>query len=197
MFRERAETYAASVGAKLEPVDLSPHFEAGELLYRGAWLAERYGSFGGFIDDHPDDGRCRLLPKLFGAGASITGAEVFADQARLRTLRRRADAAWAICDAILLPTVDYIPTVAEMADSPIEANARLGRFTTFVNLLRHGGGRLSGGRRERRKAIRASRWWARPARDDWLCDLTAQRDRRPTLNGCDASAWRRPSSTWS
>jgi allophanate hydrolase len=42
---------------------------------------------------------------------------------------------WADCDALLLPTVDRVPTVDEILASPIEANARLGRFTTFVNLL--------------------------------------------------------------
>lgn len=124
---------ATAVGARVV-VDLSPHLAAGELLYRGAWLAERYGSFGRFLDDHPNDVD-PTMAAVVGPGRAISGADVFADQRRLRLLRREADAAWADCDALLLPTVDHVPTVAEVSAAPIEVNARLGRFTTFVNLL--------------------------------------------------------------
>jgi allophanate hydrolase len=38
-------------------------------------------------------------------------------------------------DALLLPVTPTHPTLAEVAADPVGVNARLGRFTNFVNLL--------------------------------------------------------------
>ena len=47
----------------------------------------------------------------------------------------RAAATWVGVDAIVVPSLPTIPTLADVAADPIGVNARLGQFSTFVNLL--------------------------------------------------------------
>ena len=44
---------AAGDGVDVVPVDLGPLFAVGDLLYGGAWVAERYHAVGAFIEAHP------------------------------------------------------------------------------------------------------------------------------------------------
>ena len=53
----------------------------------------------------------------------------------MQALKREADAAWKGIDILALPTTPGHPTSAEVTAAPIEANARLGHYTNFVNLL--------------------------------------------------------------
>ena len=52
----------------------------------------------------------------------------------LAEARRAAERLFREYDALLLPTVPFCPTLAEVAADPIGANSRLGTFTNFVNL---------------------------------------------------------------
>lgn len=135
VFTDRAERLAGGLGASLVPVDLAAHLEAGALLYQGAWLAERYEAVGGFLAEHPDEVEATVAAVVDG-GRTIRGAQVFADLHRRDCLARATEQTWGLCDVLLLPTVARVPTVDELLAEPIVANARLGRFTTFVNVLR-------------------------------------------------------------
>jgi allophanate hydrolase len=53
---------------------------------------------------------------------------------RLAEVRRAAEKLFRDCDALLLPTVTFCPTLAEVAADPIGVNSRLGTYTNFVNL---------------------------------------------------------------
>jgi len=121
-------------GVRLVPVDLAPLFEAGDQLYRGAWLAERLEGLEDFVAAHADD----VLPEIrsvIQGGESFRGTEVFAAMTRMATLRRRAAGLLTGLDALLTPTVVETFTIEEMLADPIDLNSRLGRFTTFTNLL--------------------------------------------------------------
>ncbi len=96
---------------------------------RGALAA-----FGAFVDAHPD----AVDPVVAGivrTGAAVTGADVFAAQSELAALRRRTATVFATVDVLVVPTVPRFPTLAEVAADPVGVNARLSRFTDFVNLL--------------------------------------------------------------
>jgi allophanate hydrolase len=123
-----------ALGVRLRPVDLQPFLAVGDLLYDGPWVAERLAAVGSFIEAHPDD----VLPvtRSIITGAARFGAvDAFAAEYRRRTLALEAAAAWATVDAIVVPTVPRIPTVAEVAADPVGVNMALGRYTTFANLL--------------------------------------------------------------
>lgn len=117
-----------------EPADLAPFHEAGDLLYGGPWLADRTAALLEVVDAVPE-GRIDVVRTVIAGGAEYRGTEVFAAQRRLRELHAALEPWWEVHDVLVVPTVPWLPSLAEVAADPIGANARLGRNTTFANLL--------------------------------------------------------------
>jgi allophanate hydrolase len=137
---EEAELYQRAVfrlrglGGEPVPFDFASFREAGALLYEGAWTAERLSTVRQFIGRHEADMDPVVRRIIAGADRS-SAVDAFEDQYRLAALRRRAELEWARIEFMLLPTVPGQPSIAEVEAEPIAANARLGRYTNFVNLL--------------------------------------------------------------
>ncbi|MCS7291904.1 MAG: allophanate hydrolase [Gloeomargarita sp. SKYBB_i_bin120] len=124
----------ADIGAQVVTVDIQPFLAAGELLYEGAWLAERTAAVGDFlVQDHP--GLDPTVRQIILAGREISGVQVFRDMYRLQALQRETEAQWERMDLLLLPTIGTAYRVQEVLAQPVELNQRLGRYTNFVNLL--------------------------------------------------------------
>jgi allophanate hydrolase len=123
-----------AAGATLVPIDAQPLLDAALLLYEGALLAERAAAFGAHIDAWPADADPTVAEIVRGA-AKFTGADLVADQQRLRTARQAADVLLAGFDALLLPTAPLHPRLTAVAADPIGVNAAMGTYTNFVNLL--------------------------------------------------------------
>jgi allophanate hydrolase len=121
-------------GAELVEIDIEPFLAAGELLYSGALVAERFASVGAALESYGEAADPSVRAIIAPAGG-IPAHELVADLERLDELRVRTDEQLRGLTALLLPTVPEHPTLAEMADAPIGANSRLGRYTTFVNPL--------------------------------------------------------------
>ncbi|MFB7589061.1 allophanate hydrolase [Streptomyces sp. NPDC056169] len=124
----------ADAGAEILPVDLTPFTEAATMLYEGAFVAERYTAVGAFVDA----GSADLDPTVAGIvsrARDIPAHRLYADRAKLASLRAAALASLGDADALLLPTTPGHPTLAEVAADPLGANARLGRFTNATNLF--------------------------------------------------------------
>lgn len=115
-------------------VDLLPFHEAGDLLYGGPWLADRTAALIATLDSLPD-GLVDVVHTVVAGGSVYRGTEVFAAQRRLAELKAALAPWWEATDVLVVPTVPWLPTLAEVAEDPIGANARLGRNTTFANLL--------------------------------------------------------------
>lgn len=124
----------AAAGVTLVPIDAQPLLDAALLLYEGALLAERAAVFGAHIDAWPGDADPTVAEIVRGAG-KFTGADLVADQQRLRTARHEAALLLAGFDALLLPTAPLHPGLAAVAADPIGVNAAMGTYTNFVNLL--------------------------------------------------------------
>jgi len=123
-----------AAGATLVPVEMSDFLDAGSQLYGGAWLAERLEGLQPFITTHRSSVHPVLLDILAPA-AHMLGTEVFDSLGRMREWRRTTSAILTTFDALLTPTVTATFTIADVLASPIELNSRLGRWTTFTNLL--------------------------------------------------------------
>ena len=136
-FAAATETLAAS-GVAITEVDIAPWLRAAELLYGGAFVAERFAAVGAHIEAHRGLIGSDLDPTVAGivlAGAEPTAAQWAADSAKLARLGAQGRAALEGCDALLTPTTTGHPTLAEVAADPVGVNSRLGRFTNFANLL--------------------------------------------------------------
>jgi allophanate hydrolase len=124
----------ARFGGGTTTVDIAPLLEAGDLLYRGPWVAERLADLGDFLAAHPES----VLPvtrRVLETGMGFTAADAFRAQHRLQELRAVADRMWDRIDVLVLPTIGTTYTHAEIAEDPIGRNLDLGRYTQFANLL--------------------------------------------------------------
>jgi allophanate hydrolase len=132
-FDEALRAWLRLGGTPVE-VDLDPFLEAGALLYEGPFVAERLEAAGDLFASNPHALLAPLRSILEGALRHSAGA-VFAAQARLNILRRWVADLWPTIDFLMLPTAPTLPTVASVERDPLGANAALGIYTTFANLL--------------------------------------------------------------
>jgi allophanate hydrolase len=133
----RAVAHARTVAEQVVTVDPAPFLEAARLLYQGPWIAERWHAIGALLGDAGLDqpGLDPAVRSVLGGAAHVPGTEVFAAQDRLAELCRAAEPVWRAADALLLPVTPGHPSHAEIAADPVGANARLGTYTNFVNLM--------------------------------------------------------------
>lgn len=123
-----------AAGATLVEIDTGELLEAGAQLYEGPWLAERLDGLEAMLAERPES----MLPEIravLAGGSAVRGVDTFAALTRMRQRRATTHAMLAGVDALLTPTVTATSTVAEMQADPVALNSRLGRWTTFTNLL--------------------------------------------------------------
>jgi allophanate hydrolase len=126
--RAYAELFAKALSRfdNVVEIDFAPFLEVQKLLY-GPWVAERLAD----LEDHLPD----MLPvtrQVIEAGKRYSAAELFRAQHRLAELKGQC---WKDFDVLIVPGAPTIYRIAEIEADPIELNARLGRYTNFVNLL--------------------------------------------------------------
>lgn len=123
-----------SEGHTLVEIDFTPLFEVAALLYEGPWVAERHAVVQQLLAREPgalDDTVRQVIEKARGFSAT----QAFEGQYRLQALRTQLQALWQQVDQLLVPSVPTHPRFAEVDADPLGANARLGLYTNFVNLL--------------------------------------------------------------
>jgi allophanate hydrolase len=124
----------AAAGWALVEVDLTPFLAAGDLLYGGAFVAERYAAVGEAIRRRPP-GLDPVVAGIIEAAEGIPAWRAFADLDRLQALAAATAPLWDEVDVLATPTVPTTFTHAAVAADPLGTNRTLGTFTNFVNLL--------------------------------------------------------------
>lgn len=125
-------------GVAVEEVDIAPLLTAARLLYDGAFVAERTAAVGDFIAAHADEIGDQIDETVAGiieGGEDFSAVDLLRDRERLARLGMAGSAALAGFDALVTPTTTWHPTLEQVAADPVGANARMGRFTNFANLL--------------------------------------------------------------
>lgn len=134
---EQAAAYAAALeavaalGGDLVELDFASFYEVGRLLYGGPWIAERYAVVEALLGREPS----ALHPvtrEVIAAAREMSAVDAFRGFYRLADLRRAIEPQLAGLDMLCVPTV-Y--TRSELEADPLGPNARLGTYTSFVNLL--------------------------------------------------------------
>ena len=131
---DRALALYAERGITPVEVDFAPLFEVANLLYEGAWVAERYAAIRPFVAEHRD-ALHPVTARIILAAERLSAADAFAGLYRLAALRRACMPLWDRVDVVVVPTVPRAYRVAELAEDPIGPNSALGTYTNFVNLL--------------------------------------------------------------
>jgi allophanate hydrolase len=129
-----AMALAGSLGARLVDVDMQPLFATAKLLYDGPWVAERTAALADFIARRPDDVH-PVTRAIISQGAAKSAAEVFNGILKLAEFRLVARKLFVDIDVLMVPTIPFACTIAEVEADPIGPNTRLGTYTNFVNLL--------------------------------------------------------------
>jgi len=116
-----------------ETIDLAPFLAVARQLYEGPWLAERTAALRDVVTTRPEIMH-PVTRAIIESGLSRLAVDAFAAFHELAEVRRIATNLFARCAALVLPTVPFCPTLAELEADPFGPNARLGTFTNFVNL---------------------------------------------------------------
>ncbi|HEX3140640.1 MAG TPA: allophanate hydrolase, partial [Rhizobacter sp.] len=129
-----AAAHVQSLGHEVVPLDFSPLHATAELLYGGPWVAERHAVVQKLLDQDPKvfDPSVR---QVIESARNFSATDAFRGQYKLRAAQRDAQAFWQQADVLMVPTAPGHPTMAEVAADPLGANAQLGVYTNFVNLL--------------------------------------------------------------
>jgi allophanate hydrolase len=135
---EAFENALAALGSsrhvdQIASVDFDPFREAGQLLYNGAWVAERRAALGEFFSR--SEAMDASVHQVIANADRYSAVDACNDAYRLAELRRLADAAFRGIDVLLVPTAPTIYRIDEIQQAPIALNSKLGYYTSFVNLL--------------------------------------------------------------
>ncbi len=123
-----------AAGHTVEPLDFAPFYAIAEMLYEGAWVAERNSVIDKLMADDPD----AILPvtrKIVGKANDLSATDAFRGFYRLKELSRKVEPLLARLDVLAVPSIPTFYTVADLEADPVTPNSNLGTYTNFVNLL--------------------------------------------------------------
>jgi allophanate hydrolase len=130
----RAIKLVEKAGGTAVEIEFAPFRDAGNLLYRGPWVAERLVATERLLKEQPE----ALLPvtrAIIAEGRSYSALDAFRAQYELAALRRQAEREISALDCLLMPTTGTIYQIAAIAADPVGLNSNLGLYTSFANLL--------------------------------------------------------------
>ncbi len=130
----RALARARELGHELVELDFEPLSAVAALLYDGPWVAERHAVVRQLLQTQPE-AFDQTVRQVISKALDFDATAAFEAQYRLRELQQSLRGLWQRVDALLVPTTTGHPTFADVAADPVGANARLGTYTNFVNLL--------------------------------------------------------------
>jgi len=122
------------IGGEIIELDFTPFYNVANMLYEGAWVAERYAAIEKIITEKPE----ALFPvtrQIIGGAKNLSAADAFKGMYRLADLKRITEPLIASVDLICVPTMPTFYTLSDLDADPIGPNSRLGTYTNFVNLL--------------------------------------------------------------
>jgi len=131
---DRAVAQLEAAGHRVVPIDFAPLHAVAELLYGGPWVAERHAAVQALMDRDP----AALDPtvrRVIERAREFSATDTFRAQYALREAQRDSAALWQQVDLLMVPTAPTHPTHAAIDVDPLGANALLGTYTNFVNLL--------------------------------------------------------------
>ncbi len=131
---DEAIANARALGHAVVPIDFAPLLAVAKLLYSGPWVAERHAVVQALMQRDPDaiDATVR---RVIEVANDFSATDAFRAQYVLRDARRDTAALWQELDLLMVPTAPAHPKHTDIDADPLGANALLGTYTNFVNLL--------------------------------------------------------------
>lgn len=123
-----------SQGHSVQPTDFSALHAVGNSLYGGAWVAERLVTMQSLLEHEPEAIESTVR-SIVAKAADFSAADAFRAIYALKSSQSEFKRFWEHLDVLMVPSTPEHPTFAQIDADPIGVNARLGRYTNFVNLL--------------------------------------------------------------
>lgn len=124
----------AQRGAQIVPIDFEPLYAIANMLYDGAWVAERHTVIEDLLARDP----AAIHPvtrQIIAHAESMSATDAFKGIYRLAELKRAAEPMLDGVDMLCVPTIPRFYSLADLEADPITPNSNLGTYTNFVNLL--------------------------------------------------------------
>ncbi|MBE90617.1 MAG: hypothetical protein CMM76_14395, partial [Rhodospirillaceae bacterium] len=115
-------------------IDYAPFLAINALMFFGPFVAERYVSVGAFLEAHPEAGVPAVRNLILGSKKQ-SAVEVYQALYQVAETRHALKAFWAEYDALMVPTVGTVVTVAEALADPFTPSFNNGYYTNFANPL--------------------------------------------------------------
>jgi allophanate hydrolase len=131
---EAALAQLEALNCKLVELPFAAFYATADLLYEGAWVAERYAAIKAFMEAN-EEAMHPVTRALIGGARKLSAADAFAGLYELKALQAQLAPLIASIDLICVPTAPRHYRVEEVLAEPILTNSRLGTYTNFVNLL--------------------------------------------------------------
>jgi allophanate hydrolase len=131
---EQAIANATALGHQVVPIDFAPLLEIAKLLYGGPWVAERHAVVEELIDRDPG-AMDPTVRRVIEVARQFSATDTFRAQYVLREAQRDFARLWTEFDLMMVPTAPTHPKHTDIDADPLGANALLGTYTNFVNLL--------------------------------------------------------------
>ncbi|PZV34205.1 allophanate hydrolase [Mesorhizobium kowhaii] len=179
------------LGCRLVEIPFGDFYATANLLYEGAWVAERYAAIAGFMEAneaamHP------VTRKIIGGARSLSAADAFRGLYALQAYRAKLAPVLASVDLFCVPTAPTHYALDAVLADPIVTNSRLGTFTNFVNLLDMCGVAVPSGRRD--DGLPMSVTLLAMAGKDWLTAGLARDIHAASGLPLGATGWAQPGS---
>jgi allophanate hydrolase len=152
--------------------DASSLLAAGNLLYDGAFVAERAAAVGEFVESNWD-AVDPVVASIIRKAGMLSATDWAADVDRLASARRAAELALEHIDSVALPAVPTIFTIEQVALDPIATNAALGNLNNFCNLLDFCAATIPGDRTELGEPFGVN-LFGRAGTDRFIAELASQ-----------------------
>ncbi|MAB14011.1 allophanate hydrolase [Parvibaculum sp.] len=131
---EAALDTLASQGHQIVEIPFGDFYAVADLLYEGAWVAERYAAIEDFIAAHESALHPVTAEIILGA-RKLGAVDAFKGLYALQAAKRKLAPVIGGVDLFCVPTAPTHYTVDEVLADPIGTNSRNGTYTNFVNLL--------------------------------------------------------------
>ena len=136
----QAATFARDVerlktlGMDVVYINFDPFYHIAQMLYEGAWVAERYTVLEDILSADPESVH-PVTRKIIMRAETMSAAKVFRGIYRLADLARIAAPVMSDLTALCVPTIPTFYSVSDLEADPVTPNNNLGTYTNFVNLL--------------------------------------------------------------
>ena len=179
------------LGCRLVEIPFGDFYATANLLYEGAWVAERYAAIRDFMDAneaamHP------VTRKIIGGARGLSAADAFKGLYALQAYKAKLAPVIASVDLFCVPTAPTHYALDAVLADPITTNSRLGTYTNFVNLLDMCGIAVPTGKRD--DGLPMSVTLLAMAGRDWLTAALARDVHAASGLPLGATGWAQPGS---